>query len=122
MRVEAQHSRDQVLELLVEEVLLLAVGVRSPELARLVCRDQLVVRILHVGHVEGRVTGIHDEQNAAKGKKIDDLGLIGLACVDLGSHEAEGADDAPVDAGAIAALNRTGKAEIDDLDVVVLVE
>lgn len=122
MRVEAEHGRDQVLELLVEEVFLLPVGVGSPELARLVCGNKLVVRVLHVGHIEGRVTGIHDEQDAAKGKQVDDLSLVGLACMDLRSHEAEGAYDTAVDAGAITALNRTGETKVDNLDVIILVK
>lgn len=122
MRVEAEHGGDQVLELLVEEVLFLASGVGGPELIGFVGRDQLVVGVLHVSHVERWVTSIHNEEDNAEGEQVDDLGLVGLACVDFGRHEAKRANDAAVDAGAVAALDGARKAEIDDLDVVVLVE
>jgi len=89
MRVEAEHGGDQVLELLVEEVLFLASGVGGPELIGFVGRDQLVVGVLHVSHVERWVTSIHNEEDNAEGEQVDDLGLVGLACVDFGRHEAK---------------------------------
>lgn len=89
MWVEVQHSCDQVLELLIKEAIWLAVGVSRPELLRAVRSDQLIVRILQVGHVERWMTGIQDEENDSEGEKINDLALIGLLGVDLGCHKAE---------------------------------
>lgn len=122
MRVEVQHSSDQVLELLIEEAIRLAIGVSRPELLRAVRRNQLVVRILQIGHVERWMTGIQDEQNDTKGEKIDDLALIGLLGVDLGRHEAERADNTPVHSVASSAFNWACEAEIDDFDIIELVK
>ena len=120
--VEVEHRGDQVLELLIEEALGLAVGVRGPELLAAVRRDQLVVRVLQIGHVEGRVASVEHEKDDAEGEEIDHLALIGLLSVDLGSHEAQRSDNASVHAVTGTALNRAGEAEIDHLDVVQFVE
>ena len=122
MGMEVKHGSDQVLELLVEEAFRAAVGVRSPELLRAVRCNQLVVRILHVSHVEGRMTGIQDEEDDAKGEQIDNLALVRLLQDNLGGHVALSANDGAVGTRAIASLKRAGKAEIDNLDVVVLVK
>mmetsp|Transcript_18364 Transcript_18364/g.21664 ORF Transcript_18364/g.21664 Transcript_18364/m.21664 type:complete len:226 (-) Transcript_18364:25-702(-) len=64
----------------------------------------------------------HDEEDDTEGEQVDDLALVGLLGDDFGSHVAGSADLGTVDTGAIAALKRASKAEVDDLDVVVLVE
>lgn len=89
VRVEVKHGCHQVLELLVEEALRAAVRVSGPELLGPVGRNQLIMRILHVGHVEGRVSRVQDKQDDAKGEQIDDLALVRLLGMDLRSHEAE---------------------------------
>mmetsp|Transcript_24528 Transcript_24528/g.28909 ORF Transcript_24528/g.28909 Transcript_24528/m.28909 type:complete len:390 (-) Transcript_24528:361-1530(-) len=122
VRVEAQHGGNQVLELLVEEAFGLPVGVRRPELARPVRRDQLVVRVVHVCHVEGRVARVHNEQDDAEGEQVHNLGLVGLLGVNLRSHEAERANDTTIDARAIATLHGASETEVHDLHIVELVE
>ena len=122
VRVEVEHGSDQVLELLVEEAFRAAVRVSGPELLRSVRGNQLVVRILHVGHVEGWVTSIQDEEDDTKGKEVDDLALVGLLSVDLWGHEAERANDGAVHARAISSLDWAGEAKVDNLDVIESVE
>lgn len=120
--VEAKHSGNEVLEFLVEEILLFTAGVGCPELARFVGGDQLVVRVLHIGHIKRWVPSIHDEQNNAKGEKVDNLSLVRLASMDFGGHESKRADDTAVDSGAVTTLNWTSEAKVDNLDIIVLIE
>ncbi len=91
--VEVEHSGHQVLELLVEEAFRLALLVQSPELLAAIRGDQLVMRIFHVSHVEGRMAGIQDEEDDTEGEQIDNLALVRLLGVNLRSHEAERANN-----------------------------
>lgn len=121
MGVEVKHRSDQVLELLVEESVWLPVRVSRPELLRAVGGDEFVMRVLEVGHVKRRVTCVQDKQDDAESKQIDDLALVSLLGVDLGSHEAKRSYDTAVHTISGAALNGTREAEIDHFDVVHLV-
>ena len=116
--VEIEHSGDQILKLLIEETLCFTVGVRGPELLAAVRRNKFVVRVLQIGHVEGRVTSIQHEKNHAKGKQIDNLALVGLLGMDLGSHEAQRSNNATIHAITGTAFNRACEAEIDHFDIV----
>lgn len=66
MRVEVEHRRYQILELLIEEAIWLAVGMGRPELLGPVRCDKLVVRVLQVGHVERWVSRVQNEQDNAQ--------------------------------------------------------
>lgn len=66
MRVEVEHRRDQILELLIEEAIWLAVGMGRPELLGPVGRDKLVVGVLQVGHIERWVSRVQNEQDNAQ--------------------------------------------------------
>ena len=124
VRVELEHASDQILELLRVEALGLAlgVGVSLPEEVRSVGGEEFVVVVLFVGHAEGRVSGVEDEENDTEGEKIDNLALVRLAGKDLRSHVAWGTDHGPVGARSVASLKRASEAEIDDFDVIHLVE
>lgn len=91
-------------------------------MAGAVCGDQLVVGVLHVGHVEGWVASVHDEEDDAEGEEVDHLGLVGLLGVDLGRHEAQRAHDAPVDARPVAPLHGAREPEVHNLHVVELIK
>ena len=124
VRVELEHASDQILELLRVEALGLAlgVGVSLPEEVRSVGGEEFVVVVLFVGHAEGRVSGVEDEENDTEGEKIDNLALVRLAGKDLRSHVAWGTNHGPVGARSVASLKRASEAEIDDFDVIHLVE
>ena len=87
VRVEAEHGRYQVFELLVEEVICLALRMGTPELLRTVCGNQLVVRVFHVSHVEWWVTCVHNEKDTAKCEQVDHRCLIWLLCMNFWRHE-----------------------------------
>ena len=89
-----------------------------PELLGTVRRDEFVVRILEVSHVEGWVAGIQHKEYSSKGEQINDLTLIGLFCVDFRSHEAERSDDRTVHTIASSAFHGASEAKIDNFDVV----
>lgn len=122
--VELEHASDQVLEFLGVEAfgLALRVGVSLPEEVGSVRGEQLVVVVLLVGHAEGWVSRIEDEENDAKGKQVNDLTLVWLLGQNLRSHVAWRADLRSVGAGAVATFKWASEAEVDDLNVIHLVE
>lgn len=122
VRVEVQHGRDQVFELLREEAFGLAVLMRLPESRGAVSRQKLVVRILRCRAVEGWVACVQDKQDDTEREQVDDLALVRLLSVNLGSHEAKRTNEGAVHAVASAAFNGASEAEIDDFDIVELVE
>ena len=124
VRVELKHASEKILELLRVEALRLAlgVGVSLPEEVGSVGGEKLVVVVLLVGHGEGWVTGVKDEEDDTKGEKIDDLSLVWLSREDLWGHVTWGTNDRSVSSRAIATLERASEAEIDDLNVIHLVE
>ena len=124
VRVELKHASEKILELLRVEALRLAlgVGVSLPEEVGSVGGEKLVVVVLLVGHGEGWVTGVKDEEDDTKGEKIDNLSLVWLSGENLWGHVTWGTNDRSVSSGAIATLKRASEAEIDDLNVIHLVE
>ena len=94
VRVELEHAGDQVLEVGRVEALSLAgrVGVGLPEEIASVGGQQLVVVVLLIGHAEGWVTRVEDEENHTEGEEVDDLTLVGLLLENLRSHVAWRAD------------------------------
>lgn len=118
MRVEVEHRCDQILELLIEEAFGAAVRVSSPELLRSVRGNQLVVRILHIGHVKRWVACIQDEEDNSEGEQVNNLTLVRLLGVDLRGHEAKGADDGAIHSRSISTLDWASETEVDDLHIV----
>ena len=95
VRVELQHAGDEVLKVIRVEPCWLAVGVRVslPEQVGPVGGDQLVVLVFLVGHAEGRVARVQDEEDHSKGKQIDNLALVGLSQKNFRGHVTSSAND-----------------------------
>lgn len=100
VRVELQHACDEVLEVISVESNWLAVGVRVglPEQVGPVGGDQLVVLVLFVGHAEGRVTRVQDEEDNSECEQIDNLALVSLFQKNFRGHVTSGANDGAVSA------------------------
>lgn len=64
----------------------------------------------------------HDKEDYSEGKQVDDIALVSLAINDLRSHVPRGANLSAVEARAIATGQRARKAEVNDLDIIVLVD
>ena len=124
VRVELKHASDQIFEVLRVEALGLASGVAVslPEKIAPVGSEKLVVVVLFVGHLEGRVTRVEDEEDDAEGEQVDDLTLVGLLLKDFRSHVAWGSNHGAIEATTVTALEGAGEAEIDNFDVIHFVE
>ena len=124
VRVELEHAGQEILEFLRVEALglTLRIGVSLPEEVGPVSREELVVVVLLVGHSEGRVTRVQNEENNTESEKIDDLSLVGLSGENLRGHVAWSTDDGFVGARTVASLKRASEAEINNLYVVHFVE
>ena len=122
VRVEVQHGRDQVFELLGEEAGGLAVLMRLPESGGAVSRQKLVVRILTCRAIERWMASVQDKEDDTECEKVYDLALVRLLSMDLGSHEAKRTYVGAVHTVAGAAFNGACESEIDDFDIVELVE
>ena len=91
IRVELQHAGDEVLEVLREEALLLAVRVRvvhlpDPEEVGSVCSKALVLFVIPDGHFEGLFARVQVKEDYTEGEQVDNLTLVWLLIEDFRSH------------------------------------
>jgi len=124
MRVELKHACKEILELFRVEAFWLAlrIGVSLPEEVRSVSGKKLVIVIFFVGHSEGRVTGVQDEENYSEGEEINNLSLIRLSRENLRCHVSRSTDDRFVGARSVTSFKRACKTEIDNLNIVHFVK
>ena len=111
--VEVKHSCYQILELLREVALWLSLPVYLPELFRVMLCDVTVERVVLLGCLVERVRSrVHDEQDASKGKHVDDFSLIWLLEQNFWRHVAQGAFESPIESTAITAFERSSKTKV----------
>jgi len=124
VRVELEHAGKKILELFRVETFRFAlrVGVSLPEEVGSVSGEELVVVIFLVGHGEGWVTRVQDEENDSEGEEIDDLTLIWLSGKNFRSHVTWGTNNRSVSTRAITALKWASEAEIDNFNVIHLIK
>lgn len=123
-RVELQEPGDQVFEFFREIVgaVGLILGVRLPEEIGTVRADQSVEGVGGLGSSEGRVLGEHNEKNDGGSEKIDRRPDVRASGVDLRGHVALGTKLGFQITRAIATGNRSGKAEIGNFKIEILVK
>ena len=122
VRVSLEEHRHQVNEAVTEEASCVVPPVLLPELLDAVPIDQAVVVVRWVGHVEGWVSSLEGEEDHSEGEEVSVVPLVWLLLKDLWCHVAWCADHRVRESGAITSFKLAGEAEIDQLDVVVLVE
>ena len=122
VRVSLEEHRHQVDEAVTEEASCVVPLVLLPELFDAVPIDQAVVVVGWVGHVEGWVSSLEGEEDHSEGEEVSVVPLVWLLLKDLWRHVAWCADHRVRESGAITSFKLAGEAEIDQLDVVVLVE
>ena len=66
--------------------------------------------------------GNHDEKDDAEGEQVDLLTIIRLACMDLRRHVVVRAEFGVQHARSVSAFHGAGKAEVRNLEVVVLIQ
>ena len=75
--------------------------------------DVAVERVVLLGClVEGVRSGVHDEQDASKGKHVYDFPLIWLLEQDLGRHVTQSAFESPIESTTISAFQWSRKTEV----------
>lgn len=120
-----EHADDQVLEFLREIVctVRLVLRVSTPESGRFTLGDSSVERVLIcLSRVERRSLGDHDEKNDAESEQVDGLASVGLSVVDLRCHIVLGAESGRQESRAVSTFQRTSKAEVRDLKIIVLIK
>lgn len=77
--------------------------------------DELVVWVGHCWLLEGRIAGIHDEQNNSSSEDVRLPSVVTLAC-NFRSHVALGAEFGLEDACAVLAPDEAGEPKIGDFE------
>jgi hypothetical protein len=123
-RVELQEPGDQVFEFFREIVgaVGLILGVRLPEEIGTVRADQSVEGVGGLSSSEGGVLGEHNEKNDGGSEKIDRGSHVRASGVDLRGHVALGAKLGFQITRTVATGNRSGKAEIGNFKIEILVK
>ena len=118
-----QHLGHQIFEFLAERSAVVLL-MRPPEEIMLLQADQVIVPVGHVRLPEGLHTGIHDEDYDSKGKCVRHGGLVAAFHHDFGCHVALSSNflAALAEAAPLRAAQRAGEAEINELQVEVVVE
>ena len=123
IRLIVKHLGHQIFEFLAERraVVLL---MRPPEEVMLLQAEQVIVPVGHVRLPEGLHTGTHDEDYDSKGKCVRHGGLVAAFHHDFWCHVAFSADffATLAKAAPLRAAQRAGEAEINELQVEVVVE
>ena len=121
-RVVSKHVGHQVDEFIREEAFRVHLLVGLPEDVGSLLEDVLEVGVFRVCLVKRRMTSIHDEQDDADGEQIDLVALVLFLVTDFGGHVAGRAQIRVQRTLAVTAHDGRGKAEINDLQVVLLIE
>jgi len=106
VRVKLKHAGYQILELFTVEALRLTLRIRvslPKEVGAVGCQEFVKI-VLVIGNGERRMTGIKDEENYTKGKKVNNLTLVSLSQKNLRSHVAGGSDNRPVGTTAVSTI------------------
>ena len=122
VRVSLEEHRHKVDEAVTEEASCVVSSMLIPELFDTISIDQAVVVVGWVGHVEGWVSSLKGEEDHSEGEEVSVVPLVWLLLKDLWRHVAWCADHRVRESSAITSFKLAGEAEIDQLDVVVMVE
>lgn len=122
MGVQLEHACNQVLELIGKEAWLVALHVHLPEQVSSVGGDKFVESIGGVSLGERWMLGVQDKQNHTECEQINYVALVWLAIQDFWGHVRGGTDHGVVKAATVSSCELGCKAEIDDLQIVILVK
>jgi hypothetical protein len=117
-----QHVGDEVLEGFAEEVGGLAVRMVLPKQVGAVSRQQLVMGVVGVCHVEWGMTSIQNEQDNSEGEKIDNVTLVRLLQENLRCHVGLSSKDSLEVATSVTTLDRCSETKISDFNVEFVVK
>jgi hypothetical protein len=112
-----QHVGNEIFEGFAEEAGLLTIRVVFPEEISAVSRQQFVVGVIRVCHVEWWVTSIQNEQDNTEGEEIDNVTLVRLFQENLRGHVGLGSEDSVEVATSVTALDRGSETKISDFNV-----
>lgn len=115
------HLIYQVDEVLCEATLL-EFRVHFPESFGLILVERTVVGVIRLGHLEGRVSSVQDEQDYAQSKQVGLLTRVWLACVQLRAHVAFSAQLCLEQSLPVAASNGGSEPKIGDLYIIIFVD
>ena len=113
--LEGDQPLEEILERVGEETDGTFAGVGLPKDIVFLFLEDLVVGVGGGGLLEGRVAGVHDEENDSGSKNVNNFTLIFLVG-NLRGHVSLSAQLGPEHSSAVLALEQAGEAEIGDLE------